>query len=210
MTAGFWTSDRTRDPAMKYRFRVTIDGLALPEDQGGMGSPVVWYAKTVDKPKLNNPILGKDEYYLGSWLPDIHQGDLIDFQPITMTLVDPVEPHLAQSLMSMLNAASGGYGFPRLAGPSLADLFGTVRVEQLDAYGNMIEMFELLQPIPVSIDFGDLDYSDGSMTTVTIVWEYKNIRMSTPKLAVTTFTECTDSTGEYGPDIDVLKVRGFN
>ena len=126
-------------------------------------------------------MLGKDEYTLGSWLPDLHQGDVMDMQPITMTLVDPVEPHLAEIIIRVLTAAMPS-GFPRMDGSSLSSLFGTVRVEQLDHAGNAIETFELVEAFPVSIDFGSLDYSSSDMTTVTIVWEYKSIKMSASRL----------------------------
>ena len=77
-TSGFWTATPTVDPTRQFRFKVSIGGL------------FVWWAKTCDKPKVNIPVLGKDEYYLNSPLPDIHPGEIADFQPITMTFIDPV------------------------------------------------------------------------------------------------------------------------
>jgi hypothetical protein len=169
-TAGFWTSTRAHDPAMQYRFRVTITGLA---DE--TGADFVWFAKTCDKPKLNNPVLGKDEYFLGSWLPDIKQSEIMDMQPITMVLIDPVEPHLTGILMKKLNTASKS-GFPRLDGEALTSIFGTVTVEQMDHSGNPIDKFELVDAFPISVDFGSLDYSSTDFVTVTIVWEYRTIK----------------------------------
>ena len=163
MTIGFWTGTRIEDPAMQYRFRVILNGEFL------------WWAKTVDKPKINIPVLGKEEYYLGSSLPDVMPGVIADFQPITMTMIDPIEPHAANTLIKALAASSDC--FPRIDGTLLKSLLGDLVIEQIDHRGNYIETWTLQGAFPTSIDFGSLDYSSSEFVTLTMTWEFKSFKV---------------------------------
>jgi len=163
MTAGFWTGTRVEDPVMQYRFRVILNGEFL------------WWAKTCDKPKINIPVLGKDEYYLGSSLADVLPGPIADFQPITMTMIEPVEPHVANTLLKTLAASSDC--FPRIDGALLKSLLGDLVIEQIDHRGNDIETWTLQGAFPTSIDFGSLDYSSTEFVTLTMTWEFKSFKV---------------------------------
>jgi hypothetical protein len=163
MTAGFWTGTRVEDPAMQYRFRVILNGEFL------------WWAKTCDKPKINIPVLGKDEYYLGSSLPDVMPGTIVDFQPITMTMIDPVEPHFSNDLLKRL--ASSSDCFPRIDGALLQRLLGELAIEQINHTGAAIETWTLQGAFPTSIDFGSLDYSSDELVTLTMSWEFKSFKV---------------------------------
>jgi hypothetical protein len=165
-TNGFWTGLRTRDPASQFRFRVVI------------GGQFIWWAKTCDKPKINIPVLGKDEYYLNSPLPDVHPGEIVDFQPITMTFVDPVEPHEAAVIVEQLNRASNG-NFPRIEGQALKDEFGLITISQIDSKGETLERWTLKGAFPTSIDFGSLDYSSSDLVTITMTFEYTAFEVET-------------------------------
>ena len=163
-SSGFWTGSRKKDPAMKFRFRVTLNGELL------------WWAKTCDKPKLNVPVLGKDEYYLGSSLPDVMPGPIVDFQPITMTMIDPIEPHFSNNLIKRLAASSDC--FPRINGSLLKELLGLVVIEQIDSAGEAIETWTLQGAFPTSIDFGSLDYSSSDFVQLTMTWEFKSFKVN--------------------------------
>lgn len=158
-TSGFWTAKPTVDPARQFRFQIT------------MNDEFAWWAKTCDRPKINIPVLGKDEYYLGSALPDTKPGEIVDFQPITMTFIDPIEPSIGASIVKQLSEASGEF-FPRINGAKFKSAFGEVGISQIDATGTMIETFVLKGAFPTSIDFGSLDYGSDEFVEITMTWEY--------------------------------------
>ena len=163
-TSGFWTAAPTVDPARQFRFRITMNDAS--------GNPTfAWWAKTCDRPKINIPVLGKDEYYLNSPLPDVHPGEIADFQPITMTLIDPMFDGVTQSIMAQLSFTSGEY-FPRIDGTKLKEIFGEVTITQIDSKGIELERFVLKDAFPTSIDFGSLDYSSDEFVSITMTWEY--------------------------------------
>ena len=163
-TSGFWTAAPLVDPARQFRFRITMNDA--------LGNPTfAWWAKTCDRPKINIPVLGKDEYYLNSPLPDVHPGEIADFQPITMTLIDPMFDGVTQSIMAQLSFASGEY-FPRIDGTKLKEIFGEVTITQIDSKGLELERFVLKDAFPSSIDFGSLDYSSDEFVSITMTWEY--------------------------------------
>jgi len=165
-TSGFWTAAPTVDPARQFRFQITMNDVE--------GNPVVaWWAKTCDRPKINIPVLGKDEYYLGSSTPDVKPGEIVDFQPITMTFIDPINPSIGSSIISQLSKASGEC-FPRINGAELKKAFGEVGISQIDAAGVLIETFLLKDAFPTSIDFGSLDYGSDDFITITMTWEYRS------------------------------------
>lgn len=165
-TSGFWTGSPRFDPARQFRFRISMNNSS--------GQPVLaWWAKTCDRPKINIPVLGKDEYYLGSSTPDVRPGEIVDFQPITMTFIDPIEPSISASIIGQLSAASGEC-FPRINGNKLKAAFGEVSIAQIDATGAIIETFVLKGAFPTSIDFGSLDYGSDDFITITMTWEYRS------------------------------------
>jgi|TARA_R110002074_G_scaffold193784_1_gene359701 hypothetical protein len=178
-TSGFWTAKPTVDPVRKFLFRVLIN------------NEFAWWAKTCDKPKINIPVLAKDEYYLGSALPDTRPGEIADFQPITMTFIDPSEWGL--SLIVGLHISSGGeFGvpsvtdFPRLAGAKLKEKFGNVMIEQVDSAGEPTERWTLNGAFPTSIDFGSLDYGSSEFVEITVTWEYTSFHYDSGEYAVLT------------------------
>ena len=115
-TSGIWTAAPLVDHARQFRFRITMnDALGNPN--------FAWWANTCDRPKINIPVLGKDEYYLNSPLPDVHPGEIADFQPITMTLIDPMSEVITRLIMTQLGD-SRGYQVPRMDVTKLRDRFG--------------------------------------------------------------------------------------
>ena len=138
----FWTASPTVDPTRQFRFRVLIAGT------------FAWFAKTCDKPKVNIPVLGKDEYYLGSNLPDVKPGEIVDFQPITMTFIDPSE--FGSRLIEGFKSASGEC-FPRISPTEWKKLSNNIAIEQIDSAGKAIERWTLNGAFPTSIDFGSLE-----------------------------------------------------
>jgi hypothetical protein len=157
---GFWTAAPENDPARKFRFRILL------------GGEFAWWAKSCDKPKVNIPVYGKDEYYLGSGLPDVKPGEIVDFQPITMTFVDPAGTNsFASELISNFSFA-GAECFPRIDGAKFKEVFGNVSIETIDSKGDWNERWTLNGAFPTSVDFGSLDYGSDELVEITMTWEY--------------------------------------
>jgi hypothetical protein len=164
MTTGFWTSDNKYDIALQYRFKVYI------------GSDFLWYAKSCDKPKINIQTLAKGEYYLGDTVDDVRPAERIDFQQIQMVMIDPVEPHVTDSILKRLG--EGGC-FPSISGQKLKSAFGEVVIAQVDHEGNDVERWTLKEAFPTSIDFGAFDYSSENPVEITIIWDYRAFTVET-------------------------------
>jgi hypothetical protein len=170
----FWTGNSVVDPALQFRFRILHKGEFL------------WWAKSCDKPKVNIPVLGKDEYYLGSNLPDTRPGEIMDFQPITMVMVDPrADSGMSSSeLMTkfqVLDSDNPMGCWPRIDGSSIMQEWSSLAIETIDHLGDVVELWELNDCFPTSIDFGSLQYSGEALVETTIVWEYSSFSMSYKK-----------------------------
>jgi hypothetical protein len=163
----FWTNG-VSDPAFQWRFRVTHQGEFL------------WWAKTCDKPKVNIPVLGKDEYYLGSCLPDTRPGEILDYQPLTMTLVDPDsgEQGTGTGLLASTLMASLCGGGPRIDPDSFMSTWDNLTIEVIGADGSAHETWVLNDPFPTAIDFGSLSYSSDDLVELTITWEYSSFSVN--------------------------------
>ena len=92
----FWTTTPERDPKRNFRFQVLMTGIQGTE-------PAVWWAKKVAKPNFTvaeskHVYLGHTFYYPGK----------VEWQTISMTLVDPVDPQSTwpSHLASYLNNSS--------------------------------------------------------------------------------------------------------
>ncbi len=165
----FWGTDLTglqKDPKRKFRFQVIFNGL----DVNGDG--IIWYAKTVSKP---NVTVGETEHkFLGHtyYFPGV-----VEWSKVTFTLVDPVNPGTAAQMNALLRAA--GYQVPGRAldletmskAKAKASL-GAIRIIQMDAEGNPLETWELINPFITSLKFGELDYSDDALTELEMEVRY--------------------------------------
>ena len=163
----FWSTELeagTRDPKRKFRFKVQFGGLT--EDG------VVWFAKTVNKPNFTiteaeHTFLNHKFYYPGR----------VEWQEISMTLVDPVSPNASAQLAAIIRAS--GYKPP--AGPSQLETIskgkagkalGRIQIDQIDAEGLSIETWVLMNPFIKSVKYGDLDYSDDALIDVELGIRY--------------------------------------
>ena len=94
----FWTTTPERDPKRNFRFQIFITGVQGTE-------PAVWWAKKVAKPNFTvaeskHVYLGHTFYYPGK----------VEWQAISMTLVDPVDPGSLFRINQIIR--SGGYVIP--------------------------------------------------------------------------------------------------
>ena len=162
---GFWTADRSHDIALQYRFKVYV------------GDEFFWWAKSCDKPKINIQTLAKEEYYLGSPTPDAQPAPRADFQPIQMTMIDPVEPHVTDGILARL--MENNQCFPAIDGAALRNSIGEVVIVQIDHEGRDVERWTLIGAFPASIDFGSFDYSSDAPVEITINWDYVAFKVET-------------------------------
>ena len=169
---GFWTSAPNHDPKRAFRFQVQL------------GPHLLWYAKKADKPTLSfgetvHDYLNHKYYWPGK----------AEWNEVTITLVDPVEPDLAGDLVSALEAM--GYQIPGgtsdtgdFATPSKKAAVATwgggtadnaqddVQIIQIDAEGNALETWTLKHAWIREVTFGELDYGSEDLTEVTIKFRY--------------------------------------
>ena len=157
----FWSNVNT-DPKRRFRFVLA------------MGNVPIWTVKTATKPKANvstveHQFINHTFKYPGR----------VTWDNITVTLVDPIEPDLAQSFINILRAS--GYTYPTSPNErgsiskelSVLNGLGGISIQQIDAEGNPIETWTLKNPWIVSIDFGgNLDYTADEMNEISVEIAY--------------------------------------
>lgn len=164
----FWTQ-KNLDPKMKHRFRVTIPDIS---------NDYAWYAKTVDKPSFKFSPQNENELYLGEVFPDTKILTNPSWQNINTTLVDVYSADsedtttidLTTSLVKLLQEANYGTNsyFERT--------FQEVRIEQLDSNGQPLELWTLVSPILIDVNFGNLDYSSSEFIEIKLTWSYSTVK----------------------------------
>ena len=168
----FWTAAPGRDPKRGFRFRVEF----------GVSGPL-WYAKKADKPTVT--FTESTHNYLNH---TYYWPARTEWNEVTVTFVDPVQPDLAGDLVqSLVNA---GYQIPagvtdnaQFASVSKAKAsldFGggtdaesdDIRIIQIDEDGESLETWTLKHAWIKEVTFGDLDYGSEDLTEVTVKFRY--------------------------------------
>jgi hypothetical protein len=152
------------DPKRKFRWRVQIGDLAD-------GNGVVWYAKTVDKPKMTissdaqHKFLGHTFKFPGS----------VTWEDINVTLVDPAdgENDAARKLLQLVH--NSGYRFPK--GPEILETISKpkgvtglqqVVITQINGDNVAVEQWTLHNPFIKSVEFDTLDYASDDLSEITL------------------------------------------
>ena len=188
---GFWTNSKMTAfaPKQQSRFKVTIEGFGLEDnskgdayhdkDDGSAG--VVWYVKSIDKPKLEIQVIESDDVPVGDKVVVPKLADIPTWKPITMVMIDPSYPNASRKIARLFRRAgyldaeaSGVNGSETLdfSYKHLRESTGQVLIQQLDGNGNPLETWELNGAMPTSVDFGKLDYGSDDLVEITIVWTY--------------------------------------
>ena len=111
----------------------------------------------------------------------------VEWQDITITIVDPVQPDSAASLVKILENA--GYVYPdeftsqanepkTISKKALVDsLGGQIQLVQFgantgDQQENVLEKWSINNPLITSVDFGNLDYSSDDLVNISIGLTY--------------------------------------
>ena len=163
MASLFW-GQANAEPKRQFRFELSF--TSRNGDQPG--DIPVWTVKTATKPVAQISTI--QHQYIDH---TFNFPGRVTWQPITVTLVDPVNPDLSFAFLDVLGAA--GYKYPDTAAISKVSLskeafkntIGSVVIKQLDASGAEIERWELVNPIITNIDFGgSLSYDSDEMTEI--------------------------------------------
>ena len=176
----FWSSDHSanaalNDPKRKFRFKIEFDGI-----QAQPGGPVAWYAKTVTKPSFQ--ITNTEHKYLNH---TFYYPGAVQWQDVSMTLVDPVNPDVAATLSDIIVA--GGYSPPAdatdlvsMSKAKATNALGVIRITQLDADGNHLEEWRLWNAFITEIKYGDLEYGADDLTELSLTLKYDWATITTP------------------------------
>ena len=191
---GFWTRIGSPwEPKMQWRWRVYIPLFGLEDRQIGsnmddaeVGDDLVWYAKSIDKPKFGtSPVDG--EAPMGQAFNDKFVASFPEWKPITMTLVDPSEPNATRKLLRLIRRAGyqdeeaqeynkrvHGTPYGSFSTKEYNKSLGTITIEQLDPGSNAypeavpLETWKLIKPYIIDADFGKLDYSSNNPVEITL------------------------------------------
>ena len=162
----FWTTTPDRDPKRNFRFQVLMTGMQ------GTDQTAIWWAKKIAKPNFTvaeskHVYLGHTFYYPGK----------VEWQTISMTLVDPVDPGSLYRVNQIIRAS--GYRVPANANvlttkskPKATSALGAVQILQLDANGVAIETWDLKNPFIKEVKFSELDYENDELSTIDLVLRY--------------------------------------
>ena len=177
MADNFWTNSTAQDPKRAFRFTVTMTNI---------GSGLLWYAKSVTKPKMTvgeatHDFLNHKFYYPGK----------VQWETVTLKLVDPISPDAAGDLLSLI--VESGYIIPAgaaalvegkgLKSPSKSssvDALGEIIIDQIDSEGAAVETWTLKNAWIKDVAFGELDYTQEGLTEITLTVRYDWATFSSP------------------------------
>ena len=156
--ANFWTSPN-RDPKRAYRFLVNLAAF----DGGAQ-----WYAKSATKPKFN--VSNSEHKYINH---TFNYPGRVTWDPVTVTIVDPVDPNAARQAAEILQAS--GYNIPGNETATIStinkkDAVGAMKRVELIQIGetdnDILEKWVLNNAWVESVNFSDLDYDNDELSTI--------------------------------------------
>mgnify|MGYP003136272303 CR=1 FL=1 len=180
----FWTNIVAGDGDAKrnFQFRMIINNF---EDSAS------WYVKKVTKPtfavtEATHKFLGKTYYFPGR----------VEWNTISVTLVDPISPDAVSQMSAMLEAA--GYKVPSrittdatdsnldgnvstwstLGKARMTEAIGTMLIQQLDSSGAITEEWTLNQAFIKDVKFSELSYESDDLSEIMIEFKYDWASMS--------------------------------
>jgi hypothetical protein len=181
----FWSEANQSDPKRQHRWLIDITAPEISES-------ITYTAKKVNKPKMTvgeaeHKFINHTFYYPGG----------ITYDPISITLVDPADPHSTQALyLLLLNSGYvipdqidlGDIGVNELAMSTISKRRGTgalssVVISMIDGDGQLVEKTTLRNAWIKSVDFGgELSYeSEGLMEcTLEVRFDWFDMEWKTP------------------------------
>ena len=178
--ATFWSSDYSdrentvTNPKRAFRFKITIKAFSDTGIGSDLGTAIVFWAKTADKPSFS---LGEATH---NFLNHTFKfPGRVTWNDVTITMVDPGgEKGVAFALTKILN--NSGYVIPTKAGDAFATIskskavkgLGQVLCQQLDDDGGVLESWTLNNSFIADVNFGNLDYSSDELTEYSLTIRY--------------------------------------
>jgi len=167
----FWSIATNADPKRQHRWLVDITAPEL--------APMISYVcKKVNKPKMTigeaeHKFINHTFYYPGG----------VTYDPISITLVDPANPHSTQALYDLIqvagyrrpdditaaNIAPGEPDVSTMSKRRATGALGSCIITQMDGDGNAIERLELGNAWIKSVDYGgELSYDTEGLMEITM------------------------------------------
>jgi len=175
--ATFWTTDYNgsgvTNPKRAFRFKITIGAFSDTSIGSDLGTNVVFWAKTADKPSFT---LGETSHnYLNHTFKFPGR---VTWNDVTITMVDPGgEKGVAFALTKILNES--GYVVPTdasqfqtISKTKAVGGLGEVLCQQLDDEGTVLESWTLNNSFISDVNFGNLDYGSEELTEYSITVRY--------------------------------------
>jgi len=163
-TDSFW-SNPTSEPKRKYRFTFNIANVP------------VW---TITK--VNRPSFKVTETAHVFYNHKFNYPGRVEWDPVSFTTLDPINPDATALLMKMLNASGydfpdkqfggDGYEFQSVNKVSSVDALNPVVINAFDAEGNSVEKWTLKNAFISSVDMGEYDYGSADMMNIQVTLKY--------------------------------------
>ena len=175
--ATFWTTDYNgsgvTNPKRAFRFKITIGAFSDTAVGSDLGTNVVFWAKTADKPSFT--LSETAHNYLNHTFKFPGR---VTWNDVTITMVDPGgEKGVAFALTKILNES--GYVVPTdasqfqtISKTKAVGGLGEVLCQQLDDEGNVLESWTLNNSFISDVNFGNLDYGSEELTEYSITVRY--------------------------------------
>jgi hypothetical protein len=172
----FWSSKESQ-PKRQHRFLMSLGNYA---NQNQLPS---WVVSNVTRPAVE--VSTVEHQYLNHTFKFPGRAK---WQDISITLKDPLSPDASKQLYDILERA--GYTPPSAArGPeddafnttftkkSFSDTLGPIFIKALNSEGDEVERWTLFNPIIVSANWGQFDYSSEELVELqlTIAYDYATI-----------------------------------
>ena len=172
----FWT-DALSEPRRSHRFLLTLPSLT---SANGEHSYQQYLAKKAGKPSYQvtaaeHKFLGNTYYYPG----------IVTWQPVSITIVNAVEPDGNQILMDALS--NSGYLNPTIQEdvffntnmqPSTVNKaaavaqIGDVVIQELQGDGGIVGTWNLMNSFITDAKFGELDYDNDTLLNIDVTFRY--------------------------------------
>ena len=178
----FW-SEANMAPMRNYRWQLTITGFT--------GNTIVWWAKTVSVPSFDVSEATHDYFDNKYYFPG-----RVTWSDVEVTLVDPVSPSAVSLTNTILEKA--GYNIKTISGDrktmsksqSTTNGLGDVTLDLMDVDGKVIESWTLKNAFVKAAKFGDMDYTNDELRTVSMTLKYD---WATCEIANKTFFDTASS-----------------
>lgn len=160
----FWSSN-TLEPLRKFRFQIQF------------GNDVMWWAKSVTQP---SPDVSMSEYQLINH--KVKYPGIVTWNDIDITMVEPnKDSGVGFELINKLKG-SGYYINPNAGdGDGLKKnvfIGEDILITKIDADGELVETWKLINPFIKAIKYGDLDYSSDDLLEITLTVAYDSATLT--------------------------------